>query len=120
MIPERQAQEIADLIGSRLGVRGRGLEEKVRRAGRLLPKRIRRDAAILVDAERVASHPRLARQIDAEVLHKAHRDCKRFLEQIDGSEQVVRMVLGLLTANAFNVLALFTLIVAVLVWRGFL
>jgi hypothetical protein len=120
MTPQQQAQEIADLIGARLGVGGDGLDTKLRKAGRLLPRRIRRDAQALVQAAEFAGHPKLARLVDTDAQRRAYRDCKRFLEQIDGSERLIRMTLGLVTANAFNFLAVSTALIAVLVWRGYL
>lgn len=120
MTPQKQADEIARLIGARLGIRGATLDTRIRKAGRLLPRRIRRDAELLVRAADFAEHPKLARLIDPTEQRRAHRDCKKYLEQIDGTERLVRMVLALLSANAFNLLAVTALVIAVLVWRGFL
>ncbi|WP_099826845.1 hypothetical protein [Oceaniglobus indicus] len=120
MTPKEQAEDLAALIGSRLGVGGRGLEAKLRRAGRLLPRRIRREAETVAEAARLSDHPKLAKRLAGGDHDRAYRDCKRFLEKIDGSERVVRMALGLLTVNAFNVLVVGALVIAVLVWRGFL
>ncbi|WP_108482600.1 hypothetical protein [Oceaniglobus ichthyenteri] len=120
MTPQQQAQEIADLIGARLGIGGRGLENKVKKAGRLLPRRIRREAETLAQAAEFSKHPKLMRMIDPTAQKLAYRDCKRFLEQIDGSERFIRYALGLITANAFNFLAICAAVIAVLVWRGFL
>jgi len=120
MTPQQQAQEIADLIGARLGVPGQDLETKVKKAGRLLPRRIRRDAEKLAEAAAFAGHPKLARMVDPRAQRAAYRDCKKFLEQIDVSERVIRFTLGLVTANAFNFLAISAVLIAVLVWRGYL
>jgi len=120
MTPERKAEEIASLIGARLGIRGRSLEERVHRAGRLLPRRVRRDVQVLIEAEQAAGHPKLMKRIDPQTLDRAHRDCKRFLEKIDGSERMMRLTMGFVRTNAFNLLMVFALVVAVLVWRGYL
>ncbi|WP_226779423.1 hypothetical protein [Oceaniglobus trochenteri] len=120
MTPEQQAQDIADLIGARLGIGGQGLERKVRRAGRLLPRRIRREAGVLIEGAKLSAHPKLSRMVDPAAQKQAYRDCKRFLEQIDGSERIIRFVLGIVTANAFNFLAVSAALIAVLVWRGYL
>lgn len=120
MTPTEQADEIAALIGARLGVSGQGLEVKLRRAGRLLPRRIRRDAETVAEAARLSDHPRLAKRLSGRDHDKAYRDCKRFLERIDGSERIVRFALGIVTANALNVLVVGALLIAVLLWRGYL
>ena len=120
MTPQQQAQEIADLIGARLGISGQDLDTKVKKAGRLLPRRIRRDAESLAQAAALSDHPKLMRMVDPTAQKQAYRDCKRFLEQIDGSERFVRYTLGLVTANAFNFLTVSAALVAVMVWRGYL
>ncbi|TYB87073.1 hypothetical protein [Oceaniovalibus sp. ACAM 378] len=120
MTPREQADEIAGLIGTRLGVGGNGLDAKVKKAGRLLPRRIRRDAELLSDAARISEHPRLSRMANPTDTTRAYRDCKRFLIRIDGSERIVRFALGLVTANAFNFLAVSAVLIGVLVWRGYL
>jgi hypothetical protein len=101
-------------------VRGDGLETKLRRAGRLLPRWVRRDAALLVQAERVAGHPKLRMQIDASGLDAAYRHCDGWLRGVDPNERRKDRVLGLLAVNAFNLLLLTTGFIVWMVWSGHL
>lgn len=113
-----RADRIAALIEERLGVRGQGLEEKLRRAGRLLPRRLRRDAAQLVEAERLMGHPKLMMQTDPGTLDKAFRDCESWLKSVDPAERRKSRILGFLGVNAANLLIVAGLFIAYLVWAG--
>jgi len=85
-----------------------------------LPRRIRSEAQALADAAQLSGHPKLARMIDAKAQTRAYRDCKRFLEKIDGTERFVRYAVGLITVNAFHFLVIAVALIAILVWRGYL
>lgn len=53
----QMADRVSALIEERLGVRGRGLEDKIRKAGRRLPKRVREAASYLAEAGQMAQIP---------------------------------------------------------------
>ncbi len=120
MTYEEQADHIAILLTKRLGVRGDGLEMKLRKAGRLLPPRIRRDGAVLVEAVKLQGSPRLSRMIDQAETLRSYNACEKHLSEIDDFDRKLGQVIGFLTTNAINLIIIAALIVAVLVWRGFL
>ena len=117
---EERANALADLIGDRLGVGGRGLETKLRRAGRLLPMRIRHEARLIVDALKYGSHPKLARQVDAQRLQLAFKHCRDWLEHIDRPARRRAAILDTAASIAFGLVAVFGLLLVVLFWRGYL
>ena len=55
---------VAGLMEERLGVRGKGLTEKLRRGGRLLPRGVRAQAQELAALSEKAQNPKLLVQID--------------------------------------------------------
>ena len=114
-----QADRLANLIEERLGIRGQGLEAKLRRAGRLIPKRIRADAGLLVDAARNEANPKLARLLDQASIQAAARNVETWLAGIDPAERRVNRIIGFLSSNALNLMATGTLVIVVLVWRGY-
>jgi hypothetical protein len=71
-----QADEIAALMASRLGGAQRGerptLETMLRRRGGALPGRLRKPAQRLARADRLASQPRIARQLPLDRLARDH------------------------------------------------
>ena len=115
---EHLATSLEALMERRMGVGGRGLAAKLRRAGRRLPKHVRRDAQMIAEAVPVAQNPKLARQIDLARLEVAERRVAAFLRTYDRADRRKGAVLGLLGSLAFNLLTLGGIVIAVLVWRG--
>jgi len=120
MAYEEQADHIATLLQDRLGIRGKGLNAKLRRAGRLLPRHVRRQGAVLVQAAQMQASPKMARMVDGEAVQKAYRACEDYLSGVDAWDRRKGRIIGILSTSALNLLAVAALFVAVLVWRGFL
>ncbi|KPP92512.1 MAG: hypothetical protein HLUCCA08_16475 [Rhodobacteraceae bacterium HLUCCA08] len=112
--------EVRRLLDERLRVRGRSLSRQLRRAGRMLPRRLRRDARALVEAQSLTGHPTLGLMLDRTRLGAAHRRLVEHLEAIDPVEARKTRVIRLAATIALNLLIVAGLLVAVLVWRGFL
>lgn len=112
------AAELSALLERKLGVRGDGLEARVRRAGRLLPRRIRRAALEIAEAARREGSPRLARQNDPARVARAFAEVERHLNGVDPGARRTALVLGILGSIALGLLALFAAVVTVLVLRG--
>jgi len=115
-----RADHLAALIEERLGIRGAGLQKKLRRAGRLLPKHVHRDAGILLEALHLQSSPKLARRIDDQSIARACNNVEIYLAAIDPSTRRWNRIIGFLSSNAFNILITAALLIGVLIWRGYL
>jgi len=115
---ERRNAQLAEQIGTRLLVGGVTLEQRLRRAGRLLPRWARRDASRFVEAGRLAAHPKLARQIDEAALDKAEARLTRYLGSIDPDERRTTARLHLAGGIVLKLLIVGGLLLAVLRWRG--
>jgi len=112
------AAELSLLLHQKLGVKGGGLEARVQRAGRLLPRRVRRAALEIAEAEKREGNPRLARQNDPARVARAFAEVERHLKAVDPAARRTRLVLGILGSIALGLLALFAAVVTVLVLRG--
>lgn len=112
--------ELDALMGERLGVGGNGFGAKVRRAGRLLPRHVRREARYLVQAGQMSAHPRLAPLVDPQRVAQAAETCRSYLTGIDAADRRWGIVVGRLSVIAFNWLLLAALVIALLTWRGYL
>ncbi|SIR15102.1 hypothetical protein SAMN05421641_12737 [Paracoccus thiocyanatus] len=70
------ADEVASLMAMRFGGLRRGhqadLESMLRKRGGALPRRLRRQARLLAQADRMAGQPKTARQVDLDRLERAH------------------------------------------------
>jgi len=113
-------EALAELIHAKLGTGGSGLEARVRRAGRLLPRRIRQEAGILIEAAALAENPKLARRVDLTRAEAAHAACAQFLEHVDPVARRWDFVLGVLGSIAFGLIVIFAVVTGVMVWRGYL
>jgi hypothetical protein len=70
--PKAQVDEVRKLMETRLRVRGKTLDQQVRKAGRLLPRAERREATYLAQAATVLDHPKLSRMVDPMKVAAAH------------------------------------------------
>ena len=115
---QQMADRVAALMEQRLGVRGRSLPEKLRRGRRRLPRRLRREAALLADATAQAGHPRLMAQLDHERLSTAYDALVRHLSPLGRSERRTAMLRSIGAGAALAVLAVLCLFFGVAAWRG--
>ncbi len=106
------------LLAEKLGTRGGDLGSQLRRVGRRLPRRVRREAEYLVRAETMARHPRLARLVDPRAVDRAHGRIARHLEGIDPVAIRRNRRKDSVAAFALYVLVTFALVVTLLWWRG--
>ncbi len=114
------AEDVAQLLADRLRLGGRGLGEKLRRARRVLPKAVRREATYLAEAAARAGAPKLAVQLDQARILAAHEACRAYLLPLGRRERAVRLSLAVATGLALTALVTFAAVVTVLVIRGYL
>ena len=107
-------------LAQKLGLRRGPLDKRLAKAGRRLPRRVHRDAAVIKEAAELMDHPKLRRRVDQASIQAAHDRIADHLDRIDPKERRVRFWLGVLGSLAFNVLAVATLLIVVLKWRGYL
>ena len=94
-------------------VSGQDFSDALRRAGRLLPRGVRRDGAELERARAMFGHPRLERQIDFNALRAASRRIEAHLDGVDVADLRRGRILSLLGVLAFNLLVVMA---GLLIW----
>ncbi|WP_413875095.1 hypothetical protein [Albidovulum sp.] len=117
---QQMAGRVAELMEARLRVRGRGLAEKLRRGGRLLPRKVRRKAEFLARSAEQAGVPRLQMQLDHERIAEAYDACVHYLKPLGASARRRAVLLEMVTGFATGLFVTGVLVVALLLWRGFL
>lgn len=117
---QQMADRVAVLMEQRLRVHGKGLRAKLRRGGRRLPRRIRREAEVLAEAAEKAQVPKLLLHLDHARVAEAYDACIGHLNAVGRSARLRAYFLDLLTAVALIAVVVAALLIAVLVWRGFL
>ena len=111
--------EIRILMEKQLRVKGRDLQQQTRRAGRRLPRKVRRDLAFLIKSEKIGQNPKLSRMLDNEKLRKAHANIVQHLEKLDPREALFNMILGIVASIALMLIVVFVVLLYVLVKRGY-
>ena len=117
---QQMVDEVREGLVDKLRVRGRSLDVQVQRAGRLLPRRVKRDATYLAQAMALADNPKLARMVDMAQARQAHERVLGFLGGIDPGAQRRTAALNLVASIAFALLVTAVLVLFVLVQRGFI
>lgn len=115
---QQRADRVAQLMDERLAVGGRGLQAKLDRGRRRLPRRVRDAAAALAEASHKARNPKLLRQIDQGQVSDAYDICVRHLMAIDPALRRRRIFATILSSAAFAVLSAALLVAGFLAWRG--
>lgn len=116
---QQMADRVAGLMEERLRVRGQGLPDKLRKGGRLLPRKVRTAAEVLAQGATMAQNPKLLLQVDQAAVAAAYDTCVRHLGGVNGADRRKGLVVGVAASMAMSVLVVTVLVIAVLVWRGF-
>lgn len=114
----QMADRVSTLVEQRLGVRGRSLEDKLRRAGRRLPKAVREAATYLADAAEMAKSPKLLVRVDEAEVARAYDICLRHLNKLNRGERQKTALVGAAASVAFALLVVTVMVIALLYWRG--
>lgn len=124
MIDESEISERISAIKAELrrafGIKANTLEKALRKAGRLLPAHLHERAQALIEAQKFGGNPKLLRFVDGEELTKASDEIIAFLKGVDPKERRVGALLDFLTGSATTVLITAALVLAVLIWKGYL
>jgi len=113
-------QKALSALKAKLGVNARSLRQGMKRAGRRLPREAHRAAEVLSKARMQSDHPKLSRLIDETSVQTAQSILLGHLDKIDPKERRKHIILSVLGTQAFNVLVVGALVVALMTWRGLL
>ena len=117
-------QARTDAIGAALqkkfGLKPAPFPQLVARARRGLPRHVWQRAQTLAEAHEKAANPRLGRTLDFEALQKAAALVDAHLKALDVADERRTRRLSLAAGLSFNMLVVFALLIAVLLWRDFL
>jgi len=116
---QERAKSLANRMAAQLRVRGDGLAEIAGHAGRKLPKRLRRDAQVLIDAETLSGHPKLAKRINAKRVVRAERRLNAFLDKQNPAAERRGEFFDAVARIAFVVVTIVLGVFFVLLYRGY-
>lgn len=113
----RKSETLSELLREKLGLRARSLSAQLEKAGRLLPRRLKRAKSVILKAERHAEHPKLALTVEPGAVDTAFADITVFLDEIDPADRRKGKILGWLGAVVFNLIVVLALLVGLLMWQ---
>lgn len=118
------ADEVASLMASRFGGLKRGhqaeLAAMLRKRGGALPRRLRREAMFLAQADRMAGQPKLARQVDPARLEQAHKALTGYLRPLGQGARWQGGMLSWASGLVLGLMVLAAVVIWVMTWRGLL
>ncbi|WP_238986790.1 hypothetical protein [Paracoccus sp. MKU1] len=116
------ADEVACLMAARFGGLRRGqqadLENMLRKRGGALPRRLRREARILAEADRKAGQPKLARQVDFDRLERAHKVLVGYLRPLGQGVRLRGGAASIAASVLFGLLLLAAVAIWIMIRRG--
>ncbi|WP_323042626.1 hypothetical protein [Gemmobacter sp.] len=117
---QQMADRVAALMEQRLKIGGTGLSAKLKRGGRRLPRKVRREAEYLAGVSELALHPKVQMMLDDARIAQAYDTCVRYLSPLGARDRALDRVLGIAGSIAFAILVVGGGLIAVMVWRGLL
>ncbi|MEH6830200.1 MAG: hypothetical protein V7661_05100 [Sulfitobacter sp.] len=114
-----KSRKLRGLMQQKLDVRGRDLRQSLRRAGRRLPKSVRKRGVALTQAEILAHNPKTARQVDADAVERDYEVVRAHLIAIDVNEVRKTRILNVAGAVVANLIVVAVLFIVWLWWRGY-
>jgi len=116
---QQMADRVAQLMEERVSVRGRDLSAKLRKVGRLLPRRVRAAAGRLAVAAQQAQNPKLLGQIEMGDVSEAYDLCVRHLMTVDPTRSRRDYYADVLGSVGYGILVAALLVVGFLAWRSY-
>ena len=117
---QQMAERVSSMMGERLGIRGVDLTAKLKRGGRVLPRRVRSAAQDLARAAEMSKNPRLLVQVDEGQVASQFDICIKHLSAIDRRSRRLGALMGMAASVALGLLVLGAGAIAILRWRGYI
>lgn len=118
--PDAQAAALQAKLREVYGISGRSLPQSLKRARRVLPRRMRHAAQDIVAAQALMGHPKLERMIDSAHLAAVHDSIIAHLDTVDVQKMKWDRRLRLAAQIAAYVLIVAAAFISWMVWAGHL
>jgi hypothetical protein len=115
---QQMADRVADLIEQRLGIRGKDLATKARKARRALPRKVALAAGELAQLAEQAQNPKLLVQVDQGRVAELYDICVRHLSSLQARSRLLTRLINVAATLAFGLLLLGAGVIAILRMRG--
>src|SRR5690606_12590125 len=96
------------------------LSVMLRRRGGALPRRLRQQAVALARADEISAQPKIARQLDLPRLSRAYQALIAHLQPLGELSRWRGRAIGFAASVALGLLVLASVVIWILLWRGYL
>ncbi len=104
---QQMADRAAQLLESRMGIRGKGLEAKLKRARRSMPRKVTQACEQLVAFAALSHNPKMLAQIDQTKVAEAYDEVTKYLLALPPkSGGVIGLAVGAAATAALGLLVL--------------
>lgn len=118
------ADEVSRLMAARFGGARRGerppLHVMLRRRGGALPRKLRKAAGLLAEADRISAQPRIARQLDLVGLSRVHAALTGHLQPLGELSRWRGRAISFAASVSLGLLVLAAAVIWIMVLRGHL
>jgi len=114
----QRVAELEQMLRDKLGLRGKTLAGRLKKAGRRLPKRQQKAAQVITGVQAVIDNPRLARLQDQQAVDAAFSEMSTYLKPLNRKDQRKGFALGLAGDMVIRLILLVVAVLAVLRWQG--
>ncbi|WP_435257939.1 hypothetical protein ACSBLW_17815 [Thioclava sp. FR2] len=101
---QQMADRVADMMEERLRIRGKDLKTKLKRGGRLLPRKVRHAGEALADAAERGKNPKLLVQVDMGKVAQDYDICVHHLSTVTQRGGFKARLIGIAATVAFGLL----------------
>ncbi len=112
------SDDLAVTMARQLRLRAGSLADVTARAGRKLPRHLKTEAELLIEAETLAIHPKLAHRVDEKRLRKAERKLRAYLDKQNPKAERRAELLDRLAAVVFILFAVAIALFFFALWQG--
>lgn len=115
---QQMAERVSGLMEERLGIRGGDLSAKLKRGGRVLPRKVRAAAQSLARAAEMSKVPKTMVQVDQGRVAADYDICVKHLSAIDRRSRRIGALLGMTASVALGLLVLGLGVITLMRMRG--
>lgn len=115
----KRVARLEKLLAQKFGLSDGDLSHRAAKAGRRLPRGVRKDIALIAQTAQTAGNPKLAFQMPDKKVARAFERAEAHLVTIDVKDRRKDQLLKTLGALSFNLIVLFILLLVLLRWRGY-
>ena len=113
----QRIEELEQMLQDKMGLRGKSLAQRLKKAGQRLPKRVQKAGRMLTGVQSKIAHPKLARIQSQNAIDAAFTEMTTYLKTINRRDQRKGFALGIAGDLVIRLILLVGVVLALLRWQ---